>query len=124
MAVADLTHVSVSENALVAFIEQVTVVGASDIHVSQGDKDWYVTYRPPFTRDIKKKIEEPDKEYATPYSISECQSCARIKVCADKKSAWTYCYGRLYTQKSCSAQMIAEADCDGDINKCGGICHG
>ncbi len=49
----DLTCVNVTEGALVEFIERVAVAGGSDIKVSQGDRGWYVTYRPPFTRDIK-----------------------------------------------------------------------
>lgn len=76
----DLTCVSVTEGALVEFIERVAVAGGNDIKVSQGDRGWYVTYRPPFTRDIKEDT-------------------------------------------SCSPQMIAEADCEGDKAKCGDICY-
>lgn len=53
MAKDDLTCVNVAGNTLVEFIERVAVAGGSDITVSQGDKGWYVTYRSPFTRDIK-----------------------------------------------------------------------
>lgn len=62
----DLTCVNVTQNALVEFIERVAVAGGSDIKVSHGDRGWYVTYRPPFTRDIKEDgahvIEEADCE--------------------------------------------------------------
>ena len=131
MAVDDLTSVNVADSVLVEFIERVAVAGGSDIRVSQGDRGWYVTYRPPFTRDIKEDgalvIEEdtePVKMYATPYSAKCCQGCASIRACADKGPAWTYCGGKLYTRDFCSPQQIAEASCDGDINKCGNACHG
>lgn len=53
----DLISVNVDNSALVEFIERVTVAGGSDIRVGQGDRGWYVTYRPPFTRDIKEDAE-------------------------------------------------------------------
>ena len=60
----DLTVVQVTQNALIAFIEQVACAGSTNIKVSTGDAGWYVTYRPPFTREVKEEylpMEEKEK---------------------------------------------------------------
>ena len=49
----DLTIVQVAQSALLAFIEQVACAGGTNIKVSIGDAGWYVTYKPPFARDLK-----------------------------------------------------------------------
>lgn len=64
----DLTCVNVTQNVLVEFIERVAVAGGSDIKVSHGDRGWYVTYIPPFTRDIK-------EDCALIIEEAECTSC-------------------------------------------------
>lgn len=82
----DLTVVQVTQNALIDFIEQVACAGSTDIKVSQGDAGWYVTYRPPFTRDIK--ADASDEPYVLPKNERldavgplSCQSCIKIKAC-------------------------------------------
>lgn len=81
----DLTCVNVTQNALVEFIERVAVAGGSDIKVSQGDRGWYVTYRPPFTRDIKEDgalvIEEAEPDISDIAGPLSCQSCIKIRAC-------------------------------------------
>lgn len=80
MMTDDFTSVNVADSALVEFIERVAVAGGSDIRVGQGDRGWYVTYKPPFTRDIKADAAaEPDR----PDTVGPlcCQSCIKIKAC-------------------------------------------
>lgn len=79
------THVKVADDTVIRFIEQVELAGGTNITVSQGDKDLYVTYMSPFTRDIKEdgalviKEAEPDRpDTAGPLC---CQSCIKIKAC-------------------------------------------
>ena len=82
----DLTHVHVSQNALVAFIELITCAGCTDIKVNQADLGWQVTYKTIFTREIKAC--DDDKPYVLPKNERLdtagplcCQSCIKIKAC-------------------------------------------
>lgn len=175
----DLTCVNVTEGALVKFIERVAVAGGSDIKVSQGDRGWYVTYRPPFTRDIKADAAEeyvlPKNERLDAAGPLGCQSCINIKACKQMyvesgtwpeildcfvpdrtkhypqfemdsckectvvpgclalydldREHWKCIKGKVHLNFTelhdvpCSPQMIAEADCEGDKDKCGDVCH-
>lgn len=115
MAKDDLTCVNVAGNALVEFIERVAVAGSSNITVSQGDKGWYVTYKPPFTRDIKEDASRKDvctSKHKVSNTLFEPVDCYEAHSCEKCK----------FFRTSCSPQKIAGADCDGDITKCGNAC--
>ena len=176
-----LTHVKVTNDTVIRFIEQIELAGGTNITVSQGDKDLYVTYMSPFTRDIKEDA-EADKGYVLPKNERLdaagplcCQSCIKIKACKQiyvetgtwpvprdcfvpdrckkypqfdmdsceecsiihsciarydmDRENWKCAKGKVHLNFTeihdapCSPQMIAEADCDGDKNKCGDACH-
>ena len=76
--IGDITCVNVSEEALIAFIERAAVAGCAGIKVSQGDRGWYVTYKSPFTRDVK-ECETP----CSPQEIAEADCDGDIKECGD-----------------------------------------
>lgn len=96
MAVDDMTCVNVTQNALLEFIELIACAGCGDIKVSQGDRGWYVTYKTPFTREVK-ACDEPEG-YVLPKNERLdaagplcCQSCIKIKACKQiyvESGAW------------------------------------
>lgn len=134
MMTDDLTCVNVTEGALIEFIERVVVAGGSDIKVSQGDSGWYVTYKPPFTRDIKADTAEeyllPKNQRLITTGPLYCQSCAKIKVCRQmyvESGVWPAIHDGCFVPElhdtHCTSQEIAEADCEGDRTECGDACH-
>lgn len=87
MMTDDLTHVHVSQNALVAFIELITCAGCTDIRVNQADLGWQVTYKTIFTREVK-ACDDDDKPCVLPKNERLdaagplcCQGCTKIKAC-------------------------------------------
>lgn len=116
----DLTCVNVAGNALVEFIEHIAVAGSSNITVSQGDRGWYVTYKPPFTRDIKedasKEVKRKDictSKYKVSNALFEPVDCYEVYNCEKCKFFMSFC----------NPQERAEANCEGDRAKCGDVCH-
>ena len=90
----DLTVVQVTQNALIAFIEQVACAGSTDIKVSQGDAGWYVTYRPPFTREVKEDAEAERHALKVACGMSDCEHNAEcVRQCR------TYCGGKFYVKR-------------------------
>ena len=136
----DLTHVHVSQNALVAFIELITCAGCTDIRVNQADLGWQVTYKTIFTREVKACDDEserpgiPDRVKKYPqFEMDSCEECNAIHSCIARydmdRANWKCAKGHVFLSApvkqhaSCSPQEIAEADCDGDIKECGDACH-
>ena len=124
MAKDDLTCVNVAGNALVEFIERIAVAGGRDITVSQGDKGWFVTYKPPFIRgikeDVSKKVDRKDVCLAR-YAV--CDPTSNIPVCEACYNVYDCEKCAFFKAPLCSAKERAEANCEGDKAKCGDVCH-
>ena len=85
----ELTIVHVAENALIEFIEQVARGRATNIHASKGDSGWTVTYKSPFTREVK---ECPD------IVPTACSRCEHNKSCLGKPD-FKYCNGKFFIKQ-------------------------
>ena len=90
----ELTIVHVAENALIEFIEQVARGRATNISVSKADAGWTVTYKAPFTRDVK-GCDEPEKH--TLKVACGKTDCEHIAECV--KNGNTYCGDKFYVRK-------------------------
>ena len=93
----ELTIVHVAENVLVEFIEQVARGRATNIHVSKGDTGWTVTYKSPFTRDIKADAAE-EKHFPlkvgtdrTPINYEFCKNCSGLEGCLHRAADKQWC---------------------------------